>query len=265
MANDIISRLQGGIIVSCQAEGDDPFNFPKYLALFARAAEMGGAAGLRACGAENIRAIRTAVALPVIGLTKGAYPDNSVLITADFSDVEAVIRSGAAIAAVDATTRVRPNGQTGAQFIAEVKRRWSIPLMADISTLEEGLVAETAGADLIGTTLSGYTPYAPATGDEPDWDLLHGLVQRAKVPVIAEGRIWTPEHAKQALEMGAYAVVVGTAITRPRVVTRRFVDAVKIDMRKDALARIAEHRRNLPSTPTDAPDSLTILREDRDR
>jgi N-acylglucosamine-6-phosphate 2-epimerase len=221
---DVISQIRGGIIVSCQAEEDDPFNRPEYLALFARAAEMGGARGIRAREAENIRAICAAVSLPVIGITKGEFPDGSVLITGDFHDVEAVLDAGAAIAAADATGRIRPNGLTGARFIAEIKKRWDVPLMADISTLEEGLAAEAAGADLIGTTLAGYTPYSESTGDEPDWELLRGLVQQAKAPVILEGRIWTPEQAKQAMELGAYAVVVGTAITRPRVVTRRFVD-----------------------------------------
>jgi len=225
---DVISQIRGGIIVSCQAEEDDPFNRPEYLALFARAAEMGGARGIRAREAENIRAICAAVSLPVIGITKGEFPDGSVLITGDFPDVQAVLDAGAVIVAADATRRVRPTGLTGARFIAEIKKRWDVPLMADVSTLEEGLAAEAAGADLIGTTLAGYTPYTASTGDEPDWELLRDLVQHANVPVIVEGRVWTPEHAKKALGLGAYAVVVGTAITRPRVVTRRFVDAIQI-------------------------------------
>jgi len=228
MINDILIRLRGGIIVSCQAEGDDPFNQPEYLALFARAAAMGGARGIRAREAVNIRAIRAAVELPVIGITKSAFADGSVLITGDFPDVQAVIDAGADIAAADATRRERPNGFTGAQFIAEMKQRWEIPVMADVSTLEEGLAAETAGADLIGTTLAGYTPHTARRyrEDEPDWELLDALARQARVPVIAEGRIWTPEQARQALELGAFAVVVGTAITRPRVITRRFVDAM---------------------------------------
>lgn len=229
MGYDIISRLRGGIIVSCQAEGDDPFNHPEYLALFARAAEMGGASGIRAREPENIRAIRTSVALPIIGITKSAFADDSVLITGDFHDVQAVIDAGADIVAADTTQRARPNGLSGSQFIAEMKKRWDIPVMADVSTVDEGMAAEGAGADLIGTTLAGYTPYTASryNEDEPDWAVLEALARRARVPVIAEGRIWTPEQARKALELGAFAVVVGTAITRPRVVTRRFVDAVK--------------------------------------
>ncbi|MDO8586630.1 MAG: N-acetylmannosamine-6-phosphate 2-epimerase [Armatimonadota bacterium] len=222
-----ISQINHGIIVSCQSEGDDPFNRPEYIALFARAAEMGGACGIRAREAGNIRAVRAAVSLPVIGITKGGFPDGSVLITPDFDDVQAVIDAGAAIVAVDATQRIRPNGLSGKEFVAEIKKRWDVPLMADISTLEEGLAAEEAGADVIGTTLAGYTPYTKKSSeDEPDWELLGALCSRAKAPVVAEGRIWTPDQAREAFELGAYAVVVGTAITRPRVVTRRFVEAV---------------------------------------
>jgi len=190
---------------------------------------MGGACGIRAREAENIRAIRGAVELPIIGITKSEFADGTVLITGDFDDVQAVIDAGADVAAADATRRIRPNGLSGEQFIAEMKKRWSLPVMADVSTLEEGLAAEGAGADLIGTTLAGYTRYTIERyrEDEPDWELLEALVRQARVPVIAEGRIWTPEQARKALQLGAFAVVVGTAITRPRVVTRRFVDAIQ--------------------------------------
>lgn len=224
----VVSGLKHGLIVSCQSEGDDPFNSPQYIALFAKAAEMGGACGIRARQPENVKAVRDAVSLPVIGITKGEFPDGTVLITPDFQDVQALINAGAAIIAADATKRVRPNGLSGRQFLAECKKRWDVPLMADISTLEEGLAAEEEGVDFVGTTLAGYTPYTnKASEDEPDWELLNSLVRRAKTPIIAEGRIWTPDQARKALELGAYAVVVGTAITRPRVVTRRFVEALQ--------------------------------------
>jgi len=224
---NVLSRLRRGIIISCQAEGDDPFNEPEYIALFARAAEMGGAVGIRAREVENIQAVCEAVSLPVIGITKGEFADGSVLITPDFSDVGSVISAGATIVAVDATQRTRPNGLTGKEFVAALRKRWDIPVMADVSTLEEGLAAEEAGADIIGTTLAGYTPYTTKLSeDEPDWELLAALAQQAKTPIIAEGRIWCPDQAKRAFDLGAHAVVVGTAITRPRVVTRRFVDAV---------------------------------------
>lgn len=225
--HEVISSLKDGVIVSCQSEGDDPFNLPAYMALFARAAEMGGASGIRAREPENVRAVCAAVSLPVIGITKGQFPDGTVLITPDFQDVQDVVEAGAGIVAADATKRIRPNGLSGAQFLSECKQRWDIQLMADVSDLDEGLAAEEAGADLIGTTLAGYTPYTQKLSeDEPDWELLGALARRVKVPIVAEGRIWTPDQARKAFELGAYAVVVGTAITRPRVVTRRFVDAV---------------------------------------
>jgi N-acylglucosamine-6-phosphate 2-epimerase len=189
---------------------------------------MGGACGIRAREAENVRAVCAAVSLPVIGITKGQFPEGSVLITPELKDVQDLIDAGATMVAADATKRTRPNGLTGKQFLSECKKRWTIPLMADVSTLEEGLAAEEAGVDLIGTTLAGYTPYTRSLNEnEPDWELLQGLVARAKIPIIAEGRIWTPEQAQKALQLGAYAVVVGTAITRPRMVTRKFVDALK--------------------------------------
>jgi N-acylglucosamine-6-phosphate 2-epimerase len=227
-ATEVVSRFKHGLIVSCQSEGDDPFNRPEYMALFAKAAEMGGACGIRARQPENIRAVCAAVSLPVIGITKGQFHDGSVLITPEIQDVQDLIDAGAAIVAADATERTRPNGLSGRQFLSTCKKRWDIPLMADISTLEEALAAEEEGVNLIGTTLAGYTPYAKKLSeDEPDWKLLKALVRRTKTPIIAEGRIWTPAQAKKALELGAYAVVVGTAITRPRLVTRRFVDALR--------------------------------------
>jgi N-acylglucosamine-6-phosphate 2-epimerase len=226
-ASQVILNLKHGLIVSCQSEGDDPFNSPEYIALFARAAEMGGATGIRARQPENVRAVRATVSLPVIGITKGEFPDGSVLITPDFSDVQNLIDAGASIVAADMTRRTRPNGLSGRKFLSECKQQWDIPLMADVSTLEEGLAAEEEGANLIGTTLAGYTPYTKKLSeDEPDWDLLEALVRRAKTPIIAEGRFWTPDQAARALALGAYAVVVGTAITRPRLITRRFVDAL---------------------------------------
>lgn len=225
---DVLNSLRHGLIVSCQAEGDDPFNRPEHVALFARAAEMGGACAIRACDAPNVRAIKQAIRLPVIGITKGQYPDGSVLITADFSDVEAIVEAGADLVALDATDRLRPNGLRGCDFLARVKAKWREPVMADIATVEEGRAAEAAGADLVATTLAGYVALpSGAPSAEPDWPLLKRLVRALKAPVVLEGRVWTPAEAVRAFEIGAFAVVVGTAITRPRVITRRFVDALR--------------------------------------
>ena len=223
----VLASLRHALIVSCQAEDDDPFNRPEHLALFARAAEMGGARGLRACGTENISALRAASSLPIVGITKSRYPDGSVLITPDIGDVEAILEAGAEIIAADATDRRRPNGMYGSEFVAAIKQQWAVPLLADVSTLEEGEAAWQAGADAVATTLSGYTPAtAHRALKEPDWDLLSDLVQIGDAPVIMEGHVWTPAQARCALDLGAFAVVVGTAITRPRVVTRTFVQAL---------------------------------------
>ena len=219
--------IRGGLIVSCQAEGDDPFNRPELLALFARAAAMGGAVGIRASGCENIAAIRAAVDLPVIGITKGVFPDGSVLITAAFADVGMLIDAGAQLVALDVTQRVRPNGLTGCDFLQAVKERYDVAVMADVATLAEGIAASEAGADFVAPTLTGHTPYCsrPDNG-EPDWALVEDLVKASAVPVIMEGGIWTIDQACRAVELGGFAVVVGTAITRPRLVTRAFVEAI---------------------------------------
>jgi len=224
----MISSLKYGLIVSCQAEDDDPFNSPEYIAAFARAAEMGGAVGIRCEGYEKIRKVKERVKLPIIGLIKGKYADDWVLITPDFGDVEKIIKAGADIVALDATDRIRPNRLSGFDFLYEVRKRFDVPLLADVSTFREGIKAAELGADLVSTTLSGYTPY---TTDKdtmlPDYDLIAELSSSLDIPVVAEGRIWTPSDAIKALESGAYAVVVGTAITRPRVITKMFVEALK--------------------------------------
>jgi N-acylglucosamine-6-phosphate 2-epimerase len=225
--NSVVEKLRNGLIVSCQSESADPFNKPDYLALFAQAAEMGGAACIRAQGVANITAIRAAVELPVIGITEGMYDDGWVLITPGLIDVEQLIAAGADLIALDATARRRPNGLDGIEFFREVRGKFSIPLIADCATFEEGVAAAEAGADLIATTLSGYTSETELqVTAEPDYDLVKSLVNAVNVPVIAEGRIWTPEQARRALDSGAYAVVVGAAITRPRVVTGKFIEAM---------------------------------------
>jgi N-acylglucosamine-6-phosphate 2-epimerase len=225
---EILEQLRGGLIVSCQAEGEDPFNNPEEIARFARAAEMGGACGIRAREVENIQAVRQAVALPIIGITKAEYPNGRVLITPDFDDIRAIVRAGSDIVALDATDRVRPNGLRGQEFLARVKGECDRPLMADISNAAEAVAAVEAGGDLVGLTLSGYTPETEAAvKDEPDWALLEEVLRLVDVPVILEGRVWTPAQARRGIEYGAFAVVVGTAITRPRLITMRFVEAVR--------------------------------------
>ena len=221
MKQDVIERLTGGLVVSCQAKEGSPLRGPTFMAAMARCAEIGGAVGIRANGPDNIEAIREAVGLPIIGIYKINCPDSEPYITPTFEVARCVAEAGADIIALDATLRPHANGLSAGELIAQVKIV-GLPVMADISTCEEGIAAEEAGADIIATTMSGYTSYSRQL-DGPDFELISELVQEVHVPVIAEGRIWTPEQARKAIDLGAHAVVVGTAITRPEIITERFV------------------------------------------
>lgn len=221
--SEIIKSLKNGMIVSCQAEGEDPFNAdPEYMALFARAAEMGGAIGIRTQGIEKLKAIKRATKLPVIGLLKSQFEDGTVRITGSFAEVEQLITAKSDIVAIDGTFRER-EGLTGPEFIREVKKRYGCLVLADIATYEEAKACEEAGADCISTTLNGYTPDTLQFHDGPNYDVLKEGVNGLTIPVFAEGRYNTPAEAGKAMELGAYAVISGTAITRPRVITQWFV------------------------------------------
>ncbi len=227
MQTNFLEKLKGGMIVSCQSEGDDPFNSdPEYMALFARAAEMGGAIGIRTQGIEKLKAIKRSVKLPVIGLLKSQFPDGTVCITGTFKEVEQLINAGSDIIAIDGTFRER-EGLSGPEFIKEVKKRYGCLVLADIATFEEAKACEKAGADCISTTLNGYTPDTFQFHDGPNYDVLKDCVNGLSVPVFAEGRYNTPVEAGKAMELGAYAVISGTAITRPRVITQWFVNEIK--------------------------------------
>lgn len=221
------NKIKNGLIVSCQAEGDDPFNTPDGVLLFAKAALMGGAAGIRTEGYEKTKKIVEGVNAPVIGLIKSYFDDGFVKITGSFADVEKLIDTKCDIIAIDGTFRER-EGFTGPDFIKEVKRRYDCKVMADISTYEDGAACAAAGADCLSTTLSGYTPETKdLPHDKPNIELLGKLAADFNIPVIAEGKVNTPEFAAQMIKNGAWAVVVGTVLTRPRVVTGWFVDAIK--------------------------------------
>lgn len=224
--NSVLKQLYGGMIVSCQSEGDDPFNSdPRYMALFARAAEMGGARGIRTQGIAKLQAIKSVTSIPIIGLLKKRFPDGTVRITGSFREVEQLIDAKADIIAIDGTLRER-EGMTGPEFIAEVKRRYNCIVLADIATLNEAKSCEEMGADCVSTTLNGYTPETFRIHNGPNLLLLVDILKNLHIPVFAEGRYNTPDDARLAMEMGAYAVISGTAITRPRVVTSWFVESV---------------------------------------
>ena len=222
----MFKHIEGGMIVSCQSEGEDPFNSnPEYMALFARAAEMGGAIGIRTQGIEKLKAIKRATQLPVIGLLKSQFPDGSVCITGSFAEVENLIDVGSDIVAIDGTFRKR-EGFSGPDFIKEVKNRYGCVVLADIATCDEAVACENAGADAISTTLNGYTPDTFTTIEGPNFYVLEAILKSVRIPVFAEGRYNTPADAQKAMEMGAFGVISGTALTRPRIITKWFVDAV---------------------------------------
>jgi N-acylglucosamine-6-phosphate 2-epimerase len=220
--------LQRGLIVSCHVDEEERDAMPELLAYFVRAAERGGAAGLRIEGIEHVRTLRPNTRLPIIGFTQGSYDDGSPLITPDLKDVEALLEAGADIVALDCTKRKRPDGSDGFLYFERVRKRVPGRLWADVATFREGVRAAESGADLVATTLAGYTPGTVVKDYRtPDFELIHELANALTIPVIAEGRIWNPEDAAHAIALGAHAVVVGSAITRPHVVTQMFVNAVK--------------------------------------
>lgn len=222
--NVLLQRLRGQLIVSCQALENEPLHGHETMAKMALAAKEGGAAAIRANGKEDIKAIKQLTQLPVIGIIKKDYPNSEIYITPTIKEVVEVAVAGAEIVAIDFTNRVRPDGTSNGEFLQAIKIRYpQLLIMADISTLEEGLTAAMLGADIIGTTLSGYTPYTPCLG-HPDFTLISQLSRLLEHPVFAEGGVNTPEEARKCLEMGAWSVVVGGAITRPQLITKRFFE-----------------------------------------
>ncbi len=225
----MIAALQGKLIVSCQATPEEPLHGAEFMAAMARAAQMGGAGGIRANGAVDIRAICVAVNLPLIGINKRSVKDIDVYITPAFEDAAAVVQAGAGMVALDGTLRSRPNGETLASLVARIHEELSVPVMADCSCLADAEASDAAGADILATTLSGYTPHGNPPQEGPDLELINQMVKRFRQPIIAEGRFYTPEQVAEGFARGAHAVVVGGAITRPQDITRRFVGAITPD------------------------------------
>lgn len=225
-SNEVINRIRGGLIVSCQALENEPLHSSYIMARMAYAAMLGGASGIRANSVVDIIEIKKTVPLPIIGIIKKDYEGSCVFITPTIDEVDALVECGVDIIAIDATDNIKPNGVTLDSFFAEVRKKYPNQLfMADCSTVEEGLRAEEIGFDLIGTTMSGYTSYTKGVS-LPNFDMMRKLVEQVKKPVIAEGGIWSPEDFVKALNTGVWAAVVGTAITRPSLITERYVDAL---------------------------------------
>lgn len=208
----LLACLRGGLIVSCQAPAESPMHEPAVIAAMALAAVNQGAVGVRIESPAHVAAVRQRVQAPIIGLWKQTIPGFEVYITPQFHHAEAIAQAGADIIAIDATLRPRPAGETLPDLITRIQTDLGKPVMADVDTLESAIAAVAAGADIVGTTLYGYTG-ATKQLQPPGFDLLAQLVQTLDIFVICEGGIASPEMAKHAIVLGADAVVVGTAIT----------------------------------------------------
>lgn len=217
------------LIVSCQALPEEPLHSSFIMGRMAVAAKEGGAGGIRANSVEDIREIKKNVDLPIIGIIKRDYPGCSVRITPTIREVDELMQVKPDVIAVDATCRIRPDGKKLEEFYAEIREKYPQQLlMADCSTMEEMLYADQLGFDFIGTTLVGYTEESNGCQIEKnDFELIRELIKRVKHPVIGEGNINTPQKLKRVMEIGVYSVVVGSAITRPQLITKKFTDALK--------------------------------------
>lgn len=224
-----MEELRHKLIVSCQALPDEPLHSDFIMARMAVAAKEGGASGIRANSVVDIAAIRKAVDLPIIGIIKRDYEGADVYITATMKEVDELMTVRPNIIAIDATTSTRPNGESLKEFFQKVKEKYPDQLwMADCSTIDEMLAADQLGFDFIGTTLVGYTKQSQGDKIESnDFEIIRKALSKLSHPLIAEGNIDTPDKVRRVLELGAYSVVVGSAITRPQLITKKFVEATK--------------------------------------
>lgn len=225
---DRIKTLKGHLIVSCQALPQEPLHSSFIMGRMARAAKEGGAAGIRANTKEDIKEIQEVTGLPIIGIVKRDYPDSAVYITPTMKEIEELMEVKPEIVAIDATGALRPGNMTLADFFHQIKEKYpEQKLMADCSTIEEALFADELGFDFIGTTMVGYTPQSKGLKiEENDFEILRTILKKVKHPVIAEGNVNSPEKAKRVIELGSYAVVVGSSITRPQLITKGYAEAV---------------------------------------
>lgn len=217
----MLSEIKNKLIVSCQALEDEPLHGSLLMAKMALAAKIGGASAIRSNSVEDIIAIKKEIDLPVIGLFKKDYIDSDVYITPTKKEVLALIKSGCDMIAIDGTNRKRPNGESIKELVELIHENLCFA-MADISNLEEAISAEKLGCDCISTALSGYTSYS-LQSNEPDYQLIKSCVELLKIPVIAEGKVSENEHLKKVLECSPYAVVIGSAISRPQNITKKFL------------------------------------------
>ena len=224
----LFEQIKGGLIVSCQALETEPLYTKEggVMPLMAKAAAMSGAVGIRANTVRDITQIKQVVDLPVIGIIKKDYPGTPMYITVTMKEVDELVACGVDILAVQGTGALRPDGSTSAQFIRAIKAKYPDQLlMADCDNFENAMLCAEAGADFVGTTMRGYTPETQGINDI-DFEFVHKLAAECPAKIIAEGHIHYPEQAVKALEAGAFALVVGGAITRPAEITARFTGAI---------------------------------------
>ncbi len=224
---NIIEKIKGTVVVSVQAMPSEPLYEQQCMTAMMKSVVTGGAGALRVAGTRDVKTAKELFDLPVIGLTKpNIIPVNwkeIVYITPTIKEVIELVEAGADIIAVDGTQRQRPNNEKLQDLIKFIHINKKLA-MADISTTEEGIKAQKAGADILSTTLAGYTlESAKSPNALPDFELLKELVEQTDIPVVLEGRIWEPEQVDKAFEIGAHCVVIGSAITRPQLITKRFV------------------------------------------
>ncbi|MDE7208028.1 MAG: N-acetylmannosamine-6-phosphate 2-epimerase [Lachnospiraceae bacterium] len=225
----LLEQMKGKVIVSCQAVPGEPLYVEEksIMYLMARAAKQAGTPVIRTSSIRDVVAIKEETGLPVIGLIKVQYDGFESYITPTMKEVDALVEAGSDVIAIDCTNQKRGDGKSISEFITEVRSKYPDEiLMADISTYEEGVNAWKLGMDLVGTTMSGYTPYSPKL-DGPDYELVKKLSSTVDIPVIGEGRVHSPQQAVEMLNAGAFAVVVGGAITRPLEIAQRFIKAVE--------------------------------------
>ena len=221
-----LADVQGKLIVSCQALPDEPLHSSFIMGRMALAAKEGGAVAIRAQSSDDIREIQKVTGLPVIGLVKRNYEDSPIYITPTMAEVEDLLTTDCEMIALDMTDRPRPQGEKLPDLLARIHEGGRL-VLADISTYEEGMAAAKLGADAISTTLSGYTPYSPQLSG-PDVELVAALSRDLDIPVFAEGRINVPADIQRVMAAGAYAPIVGSAITRPQLITAKFAQALSV-------------------------------------
>ena len=223
-----INFLEGALIVSCQALENEPLHSSFIMGKMAKAVCEGGARGIRANTVQDITEIRKNVNLPIIGIIKKNYEGSNVYITPTMKEIDALVEINTEIIAMHATNEIRPDGKNIKEFFDTVKTKYPNQLfMADCSTLDEMIEAEKMGFDFIATTLVGYTEHSKSLKIEAnDFEIIREAKKLIKKPIIAEGNIDSPQKAKRVLDLGCYAVVVGSSITRPQLITKKYVDEI---------------------------------------